>query len=69
MQHKLIAFIGGGNMAKAIILGLLKQGYPAAQIIVNDPNEEKEHSLPILACQRQKIMWKVQPKLRLCCLR
>lgn len=41
MQHKLIAFIGGGNMAKAIILGLLKQGYPAAQIIVNDPNEEK----------------------------
>lgn len=41
MQHKLIAFIGGGNMAQAIVLGLLKQGYPAAQIIVNDPNEEK----------------------------
>ena len=41
MQHKLIAFIGGGNMAQAIILGLLKQGYPAEQIIVNDPNEEK----------------------------
>ena len=42
MQHKLIAFIGGGNMAQAIILGLLKQGYPAEQIIVNDPNEEKK---------------------------
>lgn len=41
MQHKLIAFIGGGNMAQAIILGLLKQGYPVEQIIVNDPNEEK----------------------------
>ncbi len=49
MQHKLIAFIGGGNMAQAIIFGLLKQGYPAEQIIVNDPNEEKEHFLPILA--------------------
>ncbi|QPB43666.1 pyrroline-5-carboxylate reductase [Rodentibacter haemolyticus] len=41
MQQKLIAFIGGGNMAQAIVLGLLKQGYPATQIIVNDPNEEK----------------------------
>lgn len=41
MQQKLIAFIGGGNMAQAIVLGLLKQGYPADQIIVNDPNEEK----------------------------
>lgn len=41
MQQKLIAFIGGGNMAQAIVLGLLKQGYPADKIIVNDPNEEK----------------------------
>ncbi|OOF65346.1 pyrroline-5-carboxylate reductase [Rodentibacter pneumotropicus] len=41
MQQKLITFIGGGNMAQAIVLGLLKQGYPATQIIVNDPNEEK----------------------------
>ena len=43
MQQKLIAFIGGGNMAQAIVLGLLKQGYPADKIIVNDPNEEKRH--------------------------
>ncbi len=42
MQQKLIAFIGGGNMAQAIVLGLLKQGYPADKIIVNDPNEEKQ---------------------------
>lgn len=69
MQHKLIAFIGGGNMAQAIILGLLKQGYPAEQIIVNDPNEEKRAFLLILTWQLQKIMWEVQSKLRLCCLR
>ena len=41
MQHKLIAFIGGGNMAQAIVFGLLKQSYPADKIIVCDPNEEK----------------------------
>ncbi|HBO37060.1 MAG TPA: pyrroline-5-carboxylate reductase [Pasteurellaceae bacterium] len=41
MQHKLITFIGGGNMAQAIVFGLLKQGYPAKQIIVCDPNAER----------------------------
>ncbi|THA09157.1 pyrroline-5-carboxylate reductase [Rodentibacter pneumotropicus] len=51
MQQKLIAFIGGGNMAQAIVLGLLKQGYPAAQIIVNDPNREKRESFTKLGVQ------------------
>lgn len=51
MQQKLIAFIGGGNMAQAIVLGLLKQGYPAAQIIVNDPNEEKRAFFANLGAQ------------------
>ncbi|WP_373100864.1 MULTISPECIES: pyrroline-5-carboxylate reductase [Pasteurellaceae] len=41
MQHKLIAFIGGGNMAQAIVFGLLKKGYPAQQIIVCDPNQDR----------------------------
>ncbi len=41
MQHKLITFIGGGNMAQAIVFGLLKRGYPAQQIIVCDPNEDR----------------------------
>ncbi|OOF61928.1 pyrroline-5-carboxylate reductase [Rodentibacter sp. Ppn85] len=51
MQQKLIAFIGGGNMAQAIVFGLLKQGYPATQIIVNDPNREKQESFAKLGVQ------------------
>ncbi|WP_424404606.1 pyrroline-5-carboxylate reductase [Pasteurella sp. PK-2025] len=41
MQAKSICFIGGGNMAQAIIFGLLKQGYPPHQITVSDPNAAK----------------------------
>lgn len=54
MEHKLIAFIGGGNMAQAIVQGLLKQGYPAGQIIVNDPNAEKRAFFAELGVQTAK---------------
>lgn len=41
MQQRSICFIGGGNMAQAIVFGLLKQQYPAHLICVCDPNAEK----------------------------
>lgn len=44
MQQKKIAFIGGGNMAKAIVFGLLAKGYVAENIIVCEHNPDKHHT-------------------------
>lgn len=35
-----VAFIGGGNMASAIIGGLLRQGWPAQRILVIEPQAD-----------------------------
>src|SRR5665647_1430346 len=40
-----IAFIGGGNMASAVIGGLLKRGLPASQIQVVEPFAEQRAKL------------------------
>jgi pyrroline-5-carboxylate reductase len=40
-----VAFIGGGNMASAIIGGLLRQGLPAAKIEVVEPFAEQRDKL------------------------
>ncbi|MFM2058370.1 MAG: hypothetical protein RLY71_2755 [Pseudomonadota bacterium] len=40
-----IAFIGGGNMASAILGGLIRSGTPAAQLIVLDPNAQQRERL------------------------
>ena len=44
MTHKL-AFIGAGNMATALINGLLEDGYPADSIIASDQLPEKRENL------------------------
>jgi pyrroline-5-carboxylate reductase len=40
-----LAFIGGGNMATALIGGLIKNGLPAARVTVADPSEEQRARL------------------------
>jgi pyrroline-5-carboxylate reductase len=69
-----IAFIGGGNMASAIIGGLIQQGLPAAQVVVVEPFAEararlkqqfgigaEEHAGPQLA-SAGLVVWAVKPQ-------
>ncbi|PWG61977.1 pyrroline-5-carboxylate reductase [Spiribacter halobius] len=45
MSEKIIAFIGGGNMARSLIGGLVADGYPADRIRVADPHAERRGQL------------------------
>ncbi|SJN59455.1 Pyrroline-5-carboxylate reductase [Vibrio ruber DSM 16370] len=45
MEQRQIAFIGAGNMAKAIIAGFVGNGYPATQITATAPTDR--HLLPL----------------------
>ncbi|MBV1774128.1 pyrroline-5-carboxylate reductase [Burkholderiaceae bacterium DAT-1] len=40
-MHSRIVFIGGGNMAQAILGGLLQQGAPASSLFVIEPDADK----------------------------
>ncbi|EMR13148.1 Pyrroline-5-carboxylate reductase [Methylophaga lonarensis MPL] len=45
MKECIISFIGGGNMARCLIGGLIANGFPANKIRVADPNSETLNSL------------------------
>jgi pyrroline-5-carboxylate reductase len=40
-----VAFLGGGNMARALIQGMLRQGVSAAQMHVGEPSSEQRAAL------------------------
>jgi pyrroline-5-carboxylate reductase len=41
VKNAILAFIGGGNMARSLIAGLIADGYPAQNFWVADPNAEQ----------------------------
>lgn len=45
MANPIITFIGAGNMASAIISGLIKNGYPSSNINVSEPRTGKTSKL------------------------
>jgi len=44
MQDR-VAFIGGGNMTRAIVLGLIRNGHDAGRIVVSEPSADRRRIL------------------------
>lgn len=45
MKDQSVAFIGGGNMTRAIVAGLLEDGFPASDISISEPSDEQRDIL------------------------
>jgi pyrroline-5-carboxylate reductase len=44
-HHDDVAFVGGGNMTRAIVLGMLHNGYPAEIIRISEPDASRRDAL------------------------
>lgn len=44
-RHDMIAFIGGGNMTRAIVLGMLRNGFAASDIVISEPDGSRRDAL------------------------
>lgn len=75
VTHPVLAFIGGGNMASAVIGGLLKSGWLARAVMVVEPLEEQRQRLQALHADlvvlpqadarlqaAQLVLWAVKPQ-------
>ena len=73
MLNESLAFIGGGNMARSLIGGLISQGLPAQEITVSDPLASQREQLKqdygvkvtdnnVAACTAQIIVLAVKPQ-------
>ena len=44
-HHDDVAFVGGGNMTRAIVLGMLQNGYPEEMIRISEPDASRRDAL------------------------
>jgi pyrroline-5-carboxylate reductase len=47
MSENKVAFVGGGNMTRAIAVGLIKSGYKPQNLLISEPSAEQRDSLSL----------------------